>query len=91
MRVYIDEAFGFSRWGFMLATTVPHEFFRHYGCMTVENQRCLAEMLEFQFGKNKCSQLLLYTKPKELEENTFFVTRKEVGHVLVYNFSAFNV
>ena len=88
MRVYIEEAFGFSRLGFRFQTIVPHRFFKHFSCMTLENQRCLAEMLEFQFGRNRCAELVLYTKPDEREENAFLVTRKYIGHVLVYSFGS---
>ena len=83
MRVYIDEAFGFSQLGFRLETATPHSFFRHFGCMTLESQRCLAEMLEFQFGKNKCSQLLLLTNHYDLDEDGLIVTRKYIGHVII--------
>lgn len=86
MRVYIEESVGFSQLGFRLATTVQHDFFRHFGCMTLESQRCLAEMLEFQYGKNRCSQLLLYTKYNEREKGVFLVIKEEVGHELVYTF-----
>lgn len=88
MRVYIDESVGFSKLGFRLETTEAHRFFRHFVCLTLENQRCLAEMIEFQLGKNRCSQLLLYTRHEELTESAFLVTRKTVGHILVYTFSA---
>lgn len=88
MRVYIaEEVVGFSELGFRLETTEAHRFFRHFGCMTLESQRCLAEMLEVQFGRNKCSQLLLHTKYDKPEEGTFLVSRKYIGHVLVYTFS----
>ena len=86
MRVYIEESFGFSLLGFRIQTTVPHRFFQHFSCMTLENQRCLAEMLEFQFGRNKCSELIIYTKPDGREENAFIVVRECVGHVFVYYF-----
>ena len=88
MRVYISESFGFSQLGFRLETATPHSFFRHFGCMTLENQRCLAEMLEFQFGKNKCSQLLLLTERHNLKEDGFIVTRRYIGHVIVFALSS---
>jgi len=87
-RVYIDKSIGFSKLGFRLETTEAHRFFRHFVCLTLENQCCLAEMIEFQLGKNRCSQLLLYTRRKESAENAFMVTRKIVGHILVYTFGA---
>src|SRR3989344_7717386 len=87
-RVYIDKSKGFSELGFRLETTVAHQFFSHFAFLTLENQRCLAEMIEFQLGKNRCSQLLLYTRHEELTENAFLVTRKIVGHILVYTFNA---
>ena len=88
MRVYIDQIIGFSKLGFRLETTQAHRFFRHFVCLTLESQRCLAEMIEFQLGKNRCSQLLLYTRHEKLAENAFLVTRKIVGHILVYTFGA---
>lgn len=88
MRVYIDKSKGFSELGFRIETTVAHQFFRHFVCLTLENQRCLAEMIEFQLGKNRCSQLLLCARHEELTGNAFLVTRKVVGHILVYTFSA---
>jgi len=91
MRVYISESvIGFSQLGFRLQTTVPHSFFRYFSCMTLESQRCLAEMLEFQLGRNRCSELLLHTRHDELDGG-FLVTRKEIGHVLVYTFHSMPV
>ncbi len=83
-RVYIDGVTGFGKLGFRLETTVAHRFFSHFGCMSMESQRCLAEIIEFQLGRNRCFQLLLYTNSEVLEENAFLVTRKIVGHILVY-------
>lgn len=89
MRVYISEDVqGFSQLGFRLSTTTPHSFFRHFGCMTLENQRCLAEMLEFQCGKSNCSELLLLTKHHDLEEDGLIVKRQFVGHVIVFSLSS---
>lgn len=89
MRVYIAESVGFSSLGFRLETTTGarHILFGQYGCMTLEGQRCLAEMLEFQFGKEKRSQLLLLAKYYDPEEDGFLVTRKDIGHVLIFTFS----
>ena len=88
MRVYIAESVGFSSLGFRLETTgdARHLLFSQYGCMTLEGQRCLAEMLEFQFGKERCSQLLLLTKHHGPEEDGFLVTRKDIGHVFIFTF-----
>ena len=90
MRVYIAESIGFSMLGFRLCPDLL--FCRRYGfVLTLENQRCLAEMLEFQFGKENSSRLLLQSNWNELEEDGedgIVVDREEIGHVLVFKFRA---
>ncbi len=88
MRVYIAESVGFSMLGFQLRPDLL--FCRRYGyVLTLENQRCLAEMLEFQFGRNGYpSRLLLQSNWNELEEDGNIVAREEIGHILVFIFGS---